>query len=76
MHIVLRQYRIIAIILTIFFCWLTLDMWHWFQENHSELKEWVNASFSSLALLCAGAVKWSLENFMKKVEKDDHDDGE
>ena len=72
-HIILRQYRVIAIILTGFFMWLTLDMWQWFKLHHDSMKEWAVGGFVSLALLAIGTVKWSLENFMKKVEKDEHD---
>jgi hypothetical protein len=72
-HQILRQFRVVAVTLTVFFMYLTLDMWHWFQDNHTELKEWANGSFSALVLLAAGTVKWSLEQFFKKIEKDDHD---
>lgn len=73
LHVFLRQFRVIAVILTAFFMYLTWDMWEWFQMNHDELKEWTVAGFSSLVLLAAGTVKWSLEQFFKKIEKDEHD---
>lgn len=74
LHIKLKQYRVMSLFITAFFMTLTWDMWEWFQVNHHTLKDWTNASFSSLALLAAGAVKWSLENMAKRHEKDDHDD--
>lgn len=71
-HVLIRQYRLVALALTGFFMWLTVDMWQWFQENHKELSNGASAAYSSLALLAAGAVKWVLENVNKKSEKDDH----
>lgn len=70
LYVRIKQYRIVAISITVFFMILTWNMWDWFQSNHKEMHEWANASFSSLALLAAGAVKWSLENMAKGYEKD------
>lgn len=72
-HISLRQYRVAPVIITVFFMVLLWDMWEWFQGNHKELKDWTNTSFGALALAALGAVKWSLEQFFRKIEKDDHD---
>lgn len=72
-HIILRQYRILPIAITIFFMNLSWSMWAWFQENHKELTDWANSSFISMALLALGSVKWSLEHMSRKQERDDHD---
>lgn len=70
-HIIMRQYRIAAILITIFFAWLTWDMWVFFKGHFTEMKEWVMVGFVSMNALAAGAVKWAMENFMKRIEKDD-----
>ena len=72
-HILLRQYRVFPITITVFFMVLAWDMWQWFQGHHTELNDWANSSFIAMAGLALGAVKWSLENASKKAEKDDHD---
>lgn len=74
LHILLRQYRVLAVILLAFFGILTWDMWEWFQGNYKELDDNMEAAgvFSSLVLLSAGALKWGLENVMKRHDIDDH----
>jgi hypothetical protein len=72
-HIILRQYRIMAIVLTAFFCILLWDMWSWFQVNFRELTDWANTAFIAMVVPIIATVKWSLENVIKKHEKDDHD---
>ena len=56
-----------------FFMWLTFDMWEWFQINQKEMQEWVVAGFVSLVLATVGVLKFALESFMKKNEKDDEE---
>ena len=73
LHIVIRKYRVMPIALTLFFVWITIDMWFWYKANHQLMEEWSIAGFISLMLFAGGAVKWSLENFMKKIEIDEHD---
>lgn len=53
--------------------WLTFDMWEWFQINQKEMQEWVVAGFVSLVLATVGVLKFALESFMKKNEKDDEE---
>ena len=73
LHQILRQFRVIAICMASFFMWWTIDMWHWYQENFKELTAASAGTFGSMVLLAAGTLKWTLEQFFKKVEKDDHD---
>jgi len=71
LHATLRHYRIVAIAITVFFMFLTWDMWQWFKDNQSTMDEASTAGFISLALFAAGVVKWSLENITKSQERDD-----
>lgn len=73
LHLALKKYRVLAIFIIIFFAFLTWDMWQWYQLNHSLFTTQSASVFGSLILLAAGALKFALENIMKKYEADDHE---
>ena len=73
LHVTLRQYRVASLVITIFFMYLTWDMWEWYKINHSTMKEWAAAGFVSIILFAAGTVKWSLESMAKRNEKDEQE---
>ena len=69
-HILLKQYRIIYIVIVLFFIWLGWDAWQWFKFNHSALQEWNVAAFVSIY----GAVIAALKFAMEKIQNDrEHD---
>jgi hypothetical protein len=72
LYVYLKQYRVLAISIILFFAILTWNMWGWFQVNFKELQDNTQAAsvFSGLVLLSAGALKWALENVMRKHEED------
>lgn len=70
MHLILKRYRIIYVIITIFFLWLGWDAWSWYKTNHSMMSEASTAGFISIFLAVIGSLKYVLEN----LNKDDKDD--
>ena len=71
LYIILKNYRVLAITIIVFFAYLTMDMWHWYKGNHSTFTPESASVFASLVLLAGGALKFALENIMRKHEKDD-----
>jgi len=70
MHVKLKQYRVIYIVITAFFMWLGFDAWDWFKDNHSDLSQYSVAGFVSIQLAVIGALKYVLEN-SRQDNKDD-----
>ena len=70
MHIWLIKYRVLYIIITIFFLYVGYDAWDWFKGNQKELTEAGAAGFVSIYLAVIGALKYVLEN----AQKDDKHD--
>lgn len=73
LHIVLRQYRLAALAITFFVMVLLWDMWEWFKISAETMSVAAAGAYSSMSLAIIGIVKFSLDNFTKKTEKDDHD---
>jgi len=71
MHVKLKQYRVIYIIITVFFMWLGFDAWDWFKDNHGDLSQYSIAGFVSIYLAVIGGLKYVLEN---SRQDDKHDD--
>lgn len=71
LHLTLRLYRIPAMVITLFAMYLANDMWEWFKVHSGDLNDWSNASFMSLSGAVMMLLKWSLENFAKRQERDD-----
>lgn len=68
----LKKYRVLAICIVVFFACLTWDMWQWYQNNHQLFTTQSASVFGSLVMLAGGALKFALENIMKKHESDDN----
>ena len=71
LHIVIRQYRVVPLIITLFFMWLTVDIVEFLKLHYDDIDNAVAGVFGSVVLLAGGSVKWSLEQMTKKQEKDD-----
>ncbi len=72
LHIKLKQYRVLYIVITAFFLLLGWDAWQWFKLNHSGLSEAAAAGFVSIYLAVIGALKYALENSRQDKSHDDH----
>ena len=70
LHILIKQYRVIYIIVTLFFIWLAWDAWEWFKEDQHNMKEWAVAGFVSIYLAVIGVLKFVLENIRQDSEHD------
>ena len=70
-HKIIKRYRVLYIIITIFFMWLGYDAWDWFKDNHGGLSQYSVAGFVSIYLAVIGALKYVLEN---SRQDDKHDD--
>jgi len=74
-HIVIKQYRLIYLAITVFFLWLGYDAWEWFKENSNGLNEAAAAGFISIYLAVIGAFKYILENLRQDNHNDDDGEG-
>lgn len=69
-HIKIKQYRVVYIVLLIFVCWLTLDMWSWYKLNAQILEYASSGAFGAAFLSCLGMIKFGLEG-LRQDNKDD-----
>ena len=73
----LIQYRILPVTLqitiTIFFAWLLMVQWNWFELHAETMGGPASAAFGSLSLLAAGALKFVLESVLKNQAKASQD---
>jgi|TARA_R110000822_G_scaffold10110_2_gene38540 FtsH-binding integral membrane protein len=69
-HLILKQYRVLYIIVTIFFLWLAWDAWDWFKISHEDMQEWTVAGFVSIYVTVIGVLKYVLENVRHDQGKD------
>lgn len=75
MHIVIKQYRVIYILIVAFFLWLGYDAWEWYKGNYSMMSEASTAGFISIFLAVIAILKFVLENLRQDNEHDDKHDG-
>ncbi len=68
-HIYLKQYRVIAITIVIFFMFQTLVLTEWYIENYYKLKEWQNAPVVGLILAYVTALKFALEHILEDQDQ-------
>ena len=61
-YLILKRYRVLYIVITLFFMWLGHDAWQWFKDNHKDLSQAAAAGFVSIELAVIGALKYALEN--------------
>jgi TRAP-type C4-dicarboxylate transport system permease small subunit len=73
LHILLKQYRALYIIITGFFLWLGWDAWDWFKLNHESLSEAAAAGFITIYIAVIGALKYALENSRQDSTHDESD---
>jgi len=73
MHIKFKQYRVIYVVVTVFFLWLGYDAWEWFKTNSGGLSQAAAAGFISIYLAVIGALKYILENLRQDSEHDKED---
>lgn len=66
----LHKFNVLEIILIFYFVNLLSDMWYWFENNHTELTLSSAGIYSSLVLFVAGALKFALDNIMKRYENE------
>ncbi len=71
LYITLHRYRVIFVITTLFFMWLTYDMWTWFKmaSGTPTFTGEVAAGFGALALAAVAGVKFAMEQAVKKYEE-------
>jgi len=74
LHKLIRQYRILAIAIILYFAFMLEDMWVWFEVNHQNLTMHSAGVFGSLVLLIGGGLKFALENIMKEHSGDREND--
>ena len=70
-HVYLKRYRVMEVIIILFFLWLAYEEWVFFRDRHSDLKEWALAGFISLNAATIGALKYALDSKNKRHEADD-----
>tara|TARA_R110000782_G_scaffold111390_1_gene201140 strand:- start:830 stop:1054 length:225 start_codon:yes stop_codon:yes gene_type:complete len=69
-HVLLKQYRILYILVTMFFLWLAWDAWEWFKLSHEDMREWTIAGFVSIYAAVIGVLKFVLENVRHDSDQD------
>ena len=62
LHLTLKRYRTIYVVITLFFMFLGWDAWNWFKDNHGDLSEAAAAGFISIFLAIIAVLKFALEN--------------
>lgn len=73
LHVVLQDYKVAFIATNVFFMYLMIRMWLWFETNHSTMDESSAAAFSALALACMGCCKWAMEHSLRDVNDSKED---
>ncbi len=71
LHTILKQFRVLAIAIILFFAILTWDMWQWYQINFTSLTIESGSTFAAMVALSGGALKMALSNIMGKHESDE-----
>ena len=73
LHVILRRFKVVPILVLVFFMWLTWDMTVFYKGIALELTEWqVAPIFGYLGVLVA-AIKYGLDAIRKGEEVDGHD---
>lgn len=70
-HIYLKRYRIIQILIILFFMWMAYKQWNFYEDKHMGLKEWMLAGFISMNAATIGALKYALDSINTRHSADD-----
>lgn len=74
LHIILRRFKLIPILVLIFFMGLTCWVTAWYMTVAIQLQAWGVAPVLGYLATLTGCVKWAMENIRRGEEKDAHDD--
>ena len=69
-HIVIKQYRLIYILMLAFVCLMTWDMWNWYKINAESLEMASSGAFGAAFLAMIAIVKFGLEGLRQDSEHD------
>lgn len=68
-HIYLKEYRVIAITIVLFFMIETAILTAWYMENFEKLEDWQNAPVVGLILSYMQALKMALDHILKDKDE-------
>ena len=68
-HVYLKKYRVIAIIIVLFFMIQTYILTEWYMEHFNELKEWQNVPVIGLIGGYVTALKFALEHILRDTDE-------
>ncbi len=71
LHIYLKRYKVIQVIIIFFFMWLGWEQWEYYKVNQSLMKEWALAGFVSMNATTLAAIQVSLKSINTRHEADD-----
>ncbi len=63
-HTLLKKYRVIAILIILFFAFQTEVLTTWYMENYAKLEDWQNAPVIGLITAYIGALKFALDHIL------------
>ena len=73
LHVILRRFKIIPIVVLVFFMVLTWEMTEWYQGVALQLQDWQVAPIFGYLGVLIGAIKFGLDAVRKGEEIDHHD---
>jgi len=74
LHIVLRRFKLVPILVLIFFMGLTCWVTSWYMGVAVELNDWGVAPIMGYLATLTGCVKWAMENIRLGEQKDKYDE--
>ena len=64
-HVYLKKYRLVAILIIIFFAYECRHLTEWYMQHYQELKDWQNAPVIGLIGTYVTALKFALDHILK-----------
>ena len=71
-HIYLKKYRVISILIIFFFAWQCHELTEWYKANFATMTDWQNAPVIGLITAYVGALKFALDHILKDNDEDNN----